>query len=540
MYHPRAAPGGRRISNAGPPKRYNTLFMPSKLLLAACLPLLWISPSLAANWLSYGHDPQRTGWSPQETDITPANAKSITLVWKAHLDNQPRELNSLTAPVNVEWITTNQGMAEVTIVGGASDNLFALDSDTGKLLWKKTFQVEGTSRQQPSWLCPNALNATPLIRKDGLTATVFAIASDGKLHALNAINGEDRIPPAHFVPPFSKNWSLNLWHDVLYTTISQGCDGARSGVYAMDLSAPDRPVTFFHSAHGGAGIWGRAGVAISKSGMLFAPTGDGTYDAARAQFPDTVLELSANDLKLVDYFTPTNHNYLTRKDLDMGAMSAAVFPWNGREVVAVGGKEGVIYLLDAGHAGGPDHHTPLYRSPLMANETADFAGRGFWGAFATAQDEHRVRWLYAPALGPAAPGVKFPLTNGEAPHGSIMAFRVNEKDGKPALVPAWISRDMNLPEPPIVAGGLVFAISNGEFARQAKDDNGGLYTSAERAAQHVGHTVLYAFDAATGKQLYSSGDAIPGWTHFSGISISGGKIFVTTYDSNVYAFGLKE
>jgi len=513
--------------------------MKQKLLLAACLPLLWTSYSIAANWLSYGNDPQRTGWNPAETDINRDNAKSLTLLWKAHLDNQPRELNSLTAPVNVEWVTTDKGMAEIAIVGGASDNLFALDADTGKLLWKKAFTAEGKSRERPFWLCPNALNATPLIRKDGLTATVFAISSDGKLHALNAINGEDRLPPQQFVPPYSKNWSLNLFHGVLYTTISQGCNGAKSGVYAMELGAADHPVNHYYSANGAAGIWGRAGAAISKSGMVFAQTGDGAYDAGRNQFPDTVLQLSAKDLKLVDYFTPANHNYLTRKDLDMGSMSATVFSMNGREIVAAGGKEGVIYLLDAEHIGGPDHQTPLFRSPLLANEDADFAGRGFWGAFATAEDEQKNRWLYVPALGPAASGVKFPVTNGEAPNGSIMAFRVSEAEGKPVLTPAWISRDMNLPEPPIVAGGLVFAISNGEYARQSKGTEGGLYSSAERAAKHVGNTVLYAFDAATGKQLYSSGDTMPSWTHFSGISISGGKVFVTTYDSNVYAFGLK-
>jgi outer membrane protein assembly factor BamB len=121
-----------------------------------------------------------------------------------------------------------------------------------------------------------------------------------------------------------------------------------------------------------------------------------------------------------------------------------------------------------------------------------------------------------------------------------MALRIEEKDGSPAAVPAWISRDMNLPEPPIVAGGLVFAVSNGEFARQVKDNNGGLYNSADRAAKHVGHAVLYAFDATTGKELYSSGETMPSFTHFSGISIAGGKVFVTTYDSNVYAFGLKQ
>lgn len=514
--------------------------MKRTLFLAASLPLFWLSHSIAANWLSYGNDPQRTGWSPGETDINPGNAKSMGLLWKAHLDNQPRELNSLTAPVNVEWITTDKGMAEIVIVGGASDNLFALDADTGKLLWKKTFEAEGTPRQKPFWLCPNALNATPLIRKEGLAASVFAISSDGKLHVLNAINGEDRMPPKQFVPPFSKNWSLNLAGGVLYTSTSQGCNGAKSGVYGMDLNSPDKAIHFFQAANGGAGIWGRAGVPVSQGGMVFALTGDGMYDPAKGQFPDTVLQLSARDLKLVDYFTPSNHNYMTRKDLDMGALSPTIFSMNGKEMVVAGGKEGVLYLLDAQHVGGPDHKTPLFRSPLLANEDADFAGRGFWGALATALDDHQGRWVYAPALGPAAGDVKFPITNGGAPNGSIMAFRVEEKDSKPALFPAWISRDMNLPEPPIVAGGLVFAVSNGEFARQSKGTEGGLYSSAERVAKHVGHAVLYAFDAATGKELFSSGDTMPGWTHFSGISVSGGKVFVTTYDSNVYAFGIKE
>jgi outer membrane protein assembly factor BamB len=502
-----------------------------------CLFLMSVLPASGADWRSFGRDAQRTSWSPQETDINPGNAGSMTMLWKTHVDNQPRELNGLTAAVAVEWVVTDQGMKEIVVVGGASDNLFALDAGTGKLLWKKTFTAEGKPRQSPFWLCPNALNATPLIRKEGLRASVYSISSDGKLHVLNVTNGEDRAVPIQFVPPFSKNWSLNLVDNVLYTSTSQGCNGASSGVYAMDLNT--HQISFFQSAKGAAGIWGRAGVAVSEGGMVFAGTGDGNYDAAHGSLPDTILQLSAKDLKLVDYFTPVNHNYLTRKDLDMGSLSSTIFRWKGREVVATGGKEGVVYLLDAKQAGGGDHKTPLYRSPLFANEGADFAGKGFWGALATAEDDQGNRWLFVPASGEPASGVKFPVANGDAPNGSIMAFRIEGTDGKPTVEPAWISRDMNLPEPPIVAGGLVFAISNGEFARQSKGD-GALFTSAERAAKHVANTVLYAFDASTGKQLYSSGDTMPSWTHFSGISIASGRVYVTTFDSNVYAFGLKQ
>ena len=44
-------------------------------------------------------------------------------------------------------------------------------------------------------------------------------------------------------------------------------------------------------------------------------------------------------------------------------------------------------------------------------------------------------------LGPV-PGVKFAGTNGSVPHGSIVAFKVEDKDGHPVLTPAWISRDL--------------------------------------------------------------------------------------------------
>src|SRR4029077_1521143 len=110
------------------------IHMQSKITLS-CLLLTCVFPLTAADWRSFGRDPQRTSWSPQETDINPGNAGAMTLLWKAHVDNQPRELNGLTAPVAVEWVVTDQGMKEIVVVGGASDNLFALDAGTGKVLW---------------------------------------------------------------------------------------------------------------------------------------------------------------------------------------------------------------------------------------------------------------------------------------------------------------------------------------------------------------------------------------------------------------------
>ncbi len=495
----------------------------------------------AAEWLTFGGDTARTGWAQEEKLLTKDSLKTFGLQWKLHLDNEAKELISLTAPVVVEDVFTAKGVKDIVVVAGSSDNLYTIDADSGKLLWKKNFTVAVKPKQQPHWLCPNALNDTPVLQKEegGLgTMNVYVIASDGKLHAMNIIDGEDRFAPTQFVPAFSKNWSLNIHKGVLYTATSQGCGGAKSGVWAMDLQDPKHPVTMFPSKNGG--LWGRAGVAIDASGNVFAESGDGDYDPAKGEYSDTVLEVAPRDLKLVDHYTPANFAWITKKDLDMGNMSPVVFPFKQWELVAAAGKEGVIYLMDAKSMGGPDHHTPLYRSPLLANEDVNLAGRGFWGSFATWQDPQGVRWLYAPVWGPpnsSAPA--FATTNGSAEHGSIMAFRVEEKDGKPVLTPAWISRDMDVPEPPVVVNGMVFALSNGENTQQL-DSSGHILNSHDRASKPSGNAILYALDAATGKELFNSGTAIPEFTHFSGIAVSNGRVFVSTYGSNVYAFGVKQ
>ncbi|MDQ2948389.1 MAG: PQQ-binding-like beta-propeller repeat protein [Acidobacteriota bacterium] len=498
----------------------------------------------AGQWLTFGGNPQRDGWARDETMLTKDNVKSMKVIWKVHVNSDLREMNGLTAPVVVENVLTLQGHKDIVVVAGASDTLDAVDIDTGKVLWHKQFFAEGKPKQQPRWLCPNALNATPVIQMGGGVTprdrTVHAISSDGKLHSLSIVNGEDRKPPIQFVPAFSKNWSVNLVNGVLYTATSQGCNGAKSAVYAMDLNKPDRPVTFFQASTAGAGIWGRAGVTAGEDGKIYAETGDGPFDPAAGKYSDTFLSLSPKDLKLIDYYAPANWQWLNRKDLDLGCLTPAFFRFKQWDLIAGGGKEGRLVLLDTKSLGGANHDTALFRGPIYSNEDLYSAGRGFWGALATWQDAKAVRWIYAPAWGPVhAKAPAFPVKNGETPEGALMAFRVEEKDGKPILSPAWVSRNMNVPEPPIIANGMVFLVASGENALQA-DSEGHLLTSEQRIKTAPGHAVLYALDAETGKELYSSANAMPAIAHFSGIAISNGRIFVTTLDSNLYSFGLDD
>jgi outer membrane protein assembly factor BamB len=113
-----------------------------------------------------------------------------------------------------------------------------------------------------------------------------------------------------------------------------------------------------------------------------------------------------------------------------------------------------------------------------------------------------------------------------------MAFKVaaDAKTGAPVLEPAWISGDFNVPDPVVIANGVVFALSTGENPVQHGPEDNRL--------KNTRPAVLKALDAYTGKELFNSGSAMESWVHFSGLAISGGKIFAVDHDSNVYCFGL--
>jgi outer membrane protein assembly factor BamB len=200
------------------------------------------------------------------------------------------------------------------------------------------------------------------------------------------------------------------------------------------------------------------------------------------------------------------------------------------------GKEGRFFLLDSKSIGGADHETPLFRSDLIANADVNFQTEGTWGSFASWTSKDGTRWVLAPNGGPTVH--PFPINYGATPNGGILAFKVEDTDGKFKLTPAWQTRDMVTAEPPVVANGVVYALAGGEFTGQANDEEGGLYSAEDRIKRSV-PAKFYAFDALTGKELYSSGDQIKSFLHQSGIAVANGRIVFGTFDGTIYCFGLK-
>jgi len=503
--------------------------------VALCSVLAW-----GADWLTDGNGPTRNGWQKDEKILSKANVKDLKVLWKLKLPNEAREMHSLFAPLIVEKVNTSAGPKEMAFVAGSADNIFGIDVKEGKVLWQKHFEYPEPARRGRATdpLCPAGLNATPIIGEPDATGNrpLYVMSGDGKVHTMALSNGEELAQPYQLSHPYGKSYSLNLWDGVLFTTTAQGCAGNPNQIWSVKINDPQHKVMVFNPKSGG--LWGRSGAAIDSNGVAWAPTGDGRYDPATQTYGNGLIGAKVVDgeLKLQDYFEPRNWAWLQSRDLDM-QVTPSIFKWKGRELMVVGSKECRMYLLDVKNAGGDDHQTPLDRTPLMCNEEVNFMSAGIWGSMATWEDAQGTRWVLTPFWGPVHPDFKVPITNGPVVHGAVVALKVEEKNGKPVLTPAWISRDMDQAEPPVIANGVIFAFGSGENTDQAYASRGLMDNSPERIHDST-HAVLYALDATNGKELYNSGKQITSFVHFGALSVANGRVYLGTYDSTLYSFGL--
>jgi outer membrane protein assembly factor BamB len=504
-----------------------------------------------ADYVADGGDIGRTGWVKGEKIFNTTNVKNMKLLWKIKLDTAPREMHNLFPPVVVEKVTTSSGVKEIALVAGISDNLFAIDTATGKQIWNKHFDsnyAPATGGRGSGTLCPGGQLATPTIGPGNGPGkyTIYAVGWDGRLRQVNLADGEDLAPPEKFMPPNTKPWSLNLANGVITTGISQGCGGVPFAFFSYDLATR---ITSTFLPQGG-GLWGRRGTAVGTDGTVYMGTGDGPYIPELKNLGNAIVavKLDANkQLQLTGWFAPPNANWLYKRDLDIN-VSAMAFDYKGKHFLAGTSKECRVWLLDRDDFGGDDHRQYLDRSPLICNDGARYDAAGVWGAMAAWQDPQGQQWIAMPFLGPASHDYHPPIENGKTVLGGTAAMKVEQKNGKWQLTQAWLSGDMDQGDEAVYANGVLFVNAAGEDTYQQRPDRAWDEPSAPPPAGVGGQSgtriansrraAIYALDAATGKTLWSSGDQIASWNHGSGMTAVNGKAYIGTYDGYFYCFGV--
>jgi len=151
--------------------------------------------------------------------------------------------------------------------------------------------------------------------------------------------------------------ALMLANGMVYVGYASHCDREPYHGYLMAYDAQTlAQVSVFNASPTGseASFWQSGqGPAADAEGNVYAVTGNGSWDGVK-NFSESFLKFTPQ-LKLLDWFTPTNHFALDAKDNDLDASGATLVP--GTHLVLGGGKEGVLYTLDTRHLGhlGDEH-----------------------------------------------------------------------------------------------------------------------------------------------------------------------------------------
>lgn len=500
----------------------------------------------AAEWSTSGGDAHRSSAVAADPKISVASLSKpgFALYWKMKLNNEPRQLNALFAPTLMDRHIGIHGFRSFAFVTGSGDNIYAVDTDLGRIDWQKNLGSK-SAPADASLSCPGGMTtgtarsigaAFPAAMAGGRggggrsAAAKSAVGEPGEgaviLAELNAraaaagpAAGRGGAPG---FPGGPGGGGARQRMPVVVNFLTS--DGMFHSNYVSNGDEPAPPVRFLPANANAQGliivdnvayvatVGGCGGVAngiwaldiASKAVTSWKPnSGEVAGTAGPAFGGDGAVYVSTTSGDLVSLEPKT----LKVKDVYRAGQeltsTPVVFQHNDKTLLAVTAKDGSLHLVDSAAMGG----TAVKSAP--SSTPGDFT----LGALATWQDAAGTRWILAP------------MAN------AVAAWKVVEQNGAAALESGWVSRDLVSPLTPLAINGVVFAVSSGEV--RSKDSK---MTAAQRAKASV-PAVVYALDASNGKELWNSGKTITSFLHGGGLSGGAGQIYLGTYDGTLYSFG---
>ena len=323
--------------------------------------------------LAQHNDNARTGANLSETVLTPAtvNKQHFGMLFKRVVDDQ-----LYTQPLLATNIKIGGGWHDVVYVTTVNNSVYAFDANDASAtapFWHVNFGTPA-DLHDADFGCLDingnmGIIGTPVINAGKNTLYVVSLTRVGgkfqqRLHALDLATGADlpqspAIIEAPGFDPLMENQrpALFLTGGNVYLGYASHCDKGPYHGFLLSYDAQTlRQTGVFNSSPGGEGasIWqsGQA-PAVDDEGNIYFVTGNGSWNGT-TQFSESFLKLDPH-MKLVDWFTPTNHIQLDAHDLDLDSAGATLIP--GTHLVVGGGKEGVLYSIDTMHFGhlGDEH-----------------------------------------------------------------------------------------------------------------------------------------------------------------------------------------
>jgi hypothetical protein len=326
--------------------------------------------------LTQHNDNSRTGVNLRETLLTPANVNQTRfgMLFKRVVDDQ-----LYTQPLVVTDVEVAGGTRDLLYVTTVNNSVYAFDANDSEAslpVWHVNFGTPA-NLHSTDFGCLDingqmGIIGTPVIDKTRGVLYVVALTRVGaqtgprtgfiqKLHALDLATGADlpESPVVVSAPDFNalmqnQRPALMLANDMVYVGYASHCDKEPYHGFLMAYDATTlAQVSVLNTSPTGseASIWQSGqGPAADEEGNVYVVTGNGSWDGV-SNFSESFMKLTPG-LKLLDWFTPTNHFALDERDEDLDSSGATLIP--GTHLVLGGGKEGVLYTLDTrnlGHLG---------------------------------------------------------------------------------------------------------------------------------------------------------------------------------------------
>ena len=466
------------------------------ILLAA---LLAAAPALPArsgtDWTTFGGNMQRQGYNADESVLTVDTVAGLREHWEHDLRGP-----ILTQPTLVRGVATASGSQDLVFAATLFAKVFALNAQTGALVWRKAFGVTHSGCDDFSASGDNiGVIGTPTI--DLPNRRLLVVDGQGFLHALQIGSGEETDGfPIQILDKADRGLSFvygspTLSGSILYVTTSSACDaGPMHGqVIEVDLTLPavvKRWFTTGRNGPSGGGIWGPGGVSLEPDGSaLYAATGNAFSGPENFPFAEHVVQLDASLNLLAAHRAKPMVG-----DSDFGATPLLFDPPGCPPMLAAMNKDGLLFIYD---------RRLIADGPLQRLQIAQGSSNG--------------DFIGLPAYDPVTNAVYLGSPSDNAPyvHG-LVALSVN---GNCRLSLAWNRRiglnnvDFNNPMiPPTVAAGVVW-YADGDDSK------------------------LAAFEASSGERLWGSRKKIGGGI-FTSPMVANGQVFVAAFNNVLYAFGL--
>ncbi len=351
-----------------------------------------LSPNSPQDVVTYHGDNNRSGWASSETQLTVADVTPSTfgllhmVTLDGRVDGQPLFVSGQTIQ--------GQGVHDVVYVATEADSVYAIDADSGTILWHVHF---GTP--VPYQYKDNDDNVYPVIGILGtpvidrtlgnlyfVADTLGAPSDVFTLHAISLSTGRDALTPAviQYSTTLSDGtqWTFNPLHHLqraglveangcIYVTFGSTGDSvptqSRGTILRYD-AATLLPMTGDITNHLDqtmqpyylSSIWQSGyGIAADANGNIFFSTGNSNpyYPSYSQAFnrPESLVELSPDLLILEDSFTTYDYFQLDQYDNDVGSGGMLLLPDQPGPIphlAIAGGKDGRAFLVNRDNMGG--------------------------------------------------------------------------------------------------------------------------------------------------------------------------------------------